>query len=88
MAEFFDNIDPEDADRVDAMARSIYDFKHNRKLILEAYGVESESRLLERIVAGELDEHPAYEAYLSAAMLSQAIDAVREDLKGYLKELA
>jgi hypothetical protein len=48
--------------------------------LLKQYDVSDEQQLLERIRSGEIAEHPAYEHYLSALILEQGRQQLREEL--------
>lgn len=63
-------------------ARTIYALRESRKHILKTYAVDGEAALLEQIRNGELDEHPAYEHYLSALIVEQTRQVVRAQASG------
>jgi hypothetical protein len=86
MSKFFDNMTVEEAEQVQSLTRLIYELRENRNTLLTQYSVKDEQALLEKIAAGQVAEHPAYEHYLSANILSQTRDSIREDIKNYLKE--
>jgi hypothetical protein len=50
--------------------------------------VQDERALLQKIATGEVNEHPAYEHYLSANILAQTRESIREDIKNYLRGVA
>lgn len=58
-------------------ARTIFTLRESRKEVLKRYGVDDETAILEKIKCGELDEHPAYEHYLSALIVEQTRMHVR-----------
>ena len=87
MTHFLEGISPEDADSVDRLTKLTYELRENRKRLLQAYGAIDETRIEEGIRNGSLEEHPAYEHYLSAKILEMARESIRNDLKTYLKEL-
>jgi len=61
-----------DADALQALyAKTLYTLRESRKAMLKQYAVENEAALLEKIRSGVLDEHPAYEHYLSALIIEQ-----------------
>jgi len=88
MNKFFDNMTVEEAEQVQGLTRLVYELRGNRNTLLEQYSVESEQALLQKIVTGQVAEHPAYEHYLSANILSQTRESIRDDIKNYLKEAA
>lgn len=87
MADFYDDIDPDDAIQLEQLSRLIYELRENRGAILESYGVADEIALLEQIYTAAVPEHPAYEHYLSARLLSDTRETVRAMLAECLKEV-
>jgi hypothetical protein len=84
MSNFYINVPSEAAVQIDALSRLIYDLREDRKRLLAECGASDEQQLLERITAGEVAEHPAYEHYLSAKMLEHTREAIREQLRELL----
>lgn len=80
MKSYFEGLDQDDAEMIETLSRITYMLRENRKLLLEQNGVEDERALLDRISAGEIAEHPAYEQYLSARILSTTREAIRDEL--------
>lgn len=87
MANFYDDFEPEDAIQLEQLSRLIYELRENRSTILKGYGVADEIALLEQIYTGAVPEHPAYEHYLSARILSDTRETVRAMLAECLKEV-
>lgn len=87
MANFYNDFEPEDAIQLEQLSRLIYELRENRAAILESYGVADEIALLEQIYTGTVPEHPAYEHYLSARILSDTRETVRAMLAECLKEI-
>ncbi|MHB8912440.1 MAG: hypothetical protein ACYC42_07295 [Lysobacter sp.] len=87
MPDFFDAIPQEDAVRIDVLARLAVELRDNRVRLLEEYGVDDEAALLGKIALGEIDEHPAYDHYLSARILGESRNAVREELSDVLQDI-
>lgn len=87
MANFFEKLDPEDALRVDRLAKLAFELRENRAALLRAYTVADEAELLERIRSGAVAEHPAYEHYLGARILAETREALRAELGEVLQEL-
>jgi len=87
MANIFEKLEPEDAQRVDRLAKLAYELRENRAILLRQHGADDEAQLLERIRSGATSEHPAYEHYLSARILAEAREALRAELGGLLQEL-
>lgn len=86
MASFYEDIEPDLAVEIELLAQLIYELRENRAAILQPYGVENETLLLQQIQSGAVDEHPAYEHYLSARILADTREAVRATIAEHLKE--
>ena len=87
MSDFFTSMGPEDAIQLEKLTRLIYELRENRETILRGYGIDDEAALLAQIEAGTIAEHPAYEHYLSARILSETRGTVRTMLTACLKEV-
>ncbi len=83
----FSELPFEQAMEIDRLTRLIYDLRENRKRVLAAYGADDETGLLARISSGELPEHPAYDHYLTARVLSDSRSVLREQLAEMLKKV-
>ena len=83
MAEFFKNIDLEDAMQIEAAARFIFDLRQASTSILSKYDVADIGSLHQAILKGDIPEHPGYEDYLSHKVLSQMIEVAREELRRF-----
>ena len=86
MADFFENLDYDTATEVEQLSRLIYELRENRIAILKPYQVEDEAALLQQILAGTVEEHPAYEHYLAALILSDTHETARKMVSERLKE--
>ncbi|MBX3686994.1 MAG: hypothetical protein KF909_12710 [Rhodocyclaceae bacterium] len=84
--DFYQGFDPEAAADIERLSRLIYELRQNRARILQPYEVSHESELVRRIADGKLDEHPAYEHYLSARILADTCESVRMVLAGRLRQ--
>lgn len=65
-------------------ARTNYILRESRKAVLNQYEVPDEAALLEKIKSGQAEEHPAYNHYLSALILEQTRQHVRNDMLAQL----
>lgn len=86
MSDFFEHIEFETATQIEQLSRLAYELRENRNAILEHHGAADEAALLQRIQAGEVAEHPAYEHYLAARILADTRESVRAALAERLKE--
>lgn len=87
MKLFFAGMNPDQATEIDRVAKAAFEMRENRKLLLEKYKVESEAELMDKIRSGALEEHPAYEDYLSAKILHESYENIRTGLKEHLLEV-
>lgn len=87
MKSYFEGLDQDDAEMIETLSRITYMLRENRKLLLEQNGVEDERALLDRISAGEIAEHPSYEQYLSARILSTTREAIRDELSMVMQKV-
>ncbi|MFT3759713.1 hypothetical protein [Thauera sp.] len=83
----YDVLPPESGPELEQLARLAYETREHRRAVLQAVGAQDEQALLERIIGGGIDEHPAYEHYLAARILGDTHQAAREALAASLKEL-
>lgn len=86
MANFLENIEPERAAEVELLSQLIHELRQNRNAVLRLHGADDEAALLQQIVAGKVDEHPAYEHYLAARILEDIREAARAAVGEHLKE--
>jgi len=77
MADFFENLEYDEAMELQQLSRLIYELRENRNAALKSYGAEDEAALLQKIESGAVDEHPAYEHYLAARILADIRATVR-----------
>ena len=87
METFFKNVAYEDAENIEQASRLIFELRENRLALLKPYEVADEAALLERIKAGQLAEHPAYEHYLSGQILGNTRESLRAELAGHLEQM-
>ena len=86
MVDFFKGMEYEVATEVEALTRLMYELRAHRHALLDSCAVSDESVLLERIITGALDEHPAYEQYLAARILADTTESARQLVAERLQE--
>lgn len=84
MADFFSDIDYEDAEQMEQLSRLMFEFRSGRDTLLKQYEVADAAALFGKIRSGALPEHPAYDHYLSLNILDEMREAVRNELKAFL----
>lgn len=77
MANFFEGMPPDTAIRLEQLSRLAFQAREYRNAILAPYGVADEAALLEHVREGKADEHPAWEHYLAARILTDTREAAR-----------
>lgn len=83
--DFYQSFGPEQAAEIERLSRLIYELRQNRARLLLPYEVCHENDLMSRILDGKVDEHPAYDHYLSARILADTCESVRIALAARLK---
>jgi hypothetical protein len=86
-AVHYDQLPPGAADEIERLSRLLYELRRNRDSVLAPWGLADETTLLALIEAGQVDEHPAYDHYLSARILDDTRKAVRGQLEQRLREI-
>ncbi|AYH43175.1 hypothetical protein [Azoarcus sp. DN11] len=87
MANFYENLEPTDAQQLEQLSRLVFELRESRDAILRATGASDEIELLERIYTGTVAEHPSYEHYLSARILADTRETVRAMMAECLNEV-
>ena len=87
MANFFENLEQDAATELELLSQLIYELRQNRNAVLQLHGAEDEAALLQQIQDGGVDEHPAYEHYLAARILTDTRETVRTVVSERLKEV-
>ncbi len=87
MESFYKNLAVEDAAEIERIARLMYDVRTARDEVLCRLGAADEAQALQCIVSGELSEHPNYEYYLSARILTDLHGQVRAELATRTQEV-
>lgn len=87
MSNFFEKLPFEAALQMEQLSRLTFELRENRKRLLQPYAVESEEALLALVCSGAVAEHPGYDHYLGARILSAIQETVRNQLKVVMVKL-
>jgi hypothetical protein len=87
MAGFYENLAPEDVAALDRLAMLLIELRESHMTLLARYAVASEDDLYDRLRAGSIAEHTAYEDYLGARIIESTRQAVRAQLRDYMLQL-
>lgn len=86
MADFFENLEYDEATEIEQLSQLSYELRENRHAVLKPYGAADEAALLRQIQTGAVAEHPAYEHYLAARILADTRETVRAIVGERLKK--
>ncbi len=87
MVNFMVDVSVEAEVMIDRATNLIYELREGRNQILKKYEVSDAEQLRDKIFAGELEEHPAYEDYLGLQILLSTRESIRKEIKDFLQEL-
>ncbi len=87
MSNFFEKIPFEAAQQLEQLSRIAFELRENRKRLLQQHDADSEEALLALVCSGAVAEHPGYDHYLGARILSKTQETVRNQLKVVMVEL-
>lgn len=87
MSNFFEKLPFEAAQQLEQLSRIAFELRENRKRLLQQHDADSEEALLALVRSGTVAEHPGYDHYLGAHILSTTREAVRSQLKTVMVEL-
>lgn len=82
MHDFYGGMPAREATEIERLSRLVFELRSHRDRLLADWGAPDEDVLLHRIRAGEVAEHPAYEAVLAARIL----DGLRRDTRILIDE--
>lgn len=77
MDDFYRDIPLPQAVEMERLSRLIHELRSHRAQLLSAWQVDGEAPLAGGIERGEVDEHPAYEAWLSLRILEDTREVAR-----------
>lgn len=81
MSDFFDGIGDELKDKLSDIYSEMIVLREHRASLLEPYRLGRTEELMEKIISGELPEHPAYDHYLAVQAINQELEPMREKCK-------
>ncbi len=87
MSNFFEKLPFEASQQLEQLSRIAFELRENRKRLLQQHDVDNEESLLALVCDGTITEHPGYDHYLGARILSATQEAVRNQLKTLTMEL-
>jgi hypothetical protein len=87
VSNFYGSLPLEAAQQLEQLSRLAFELRENRKELLQQHGVDSEDALLALVCSGAVAEHPGYDHYLGAQVISATRAAVRSQLQAVLIEL-
>ena len=87
MSNFFEKLPFEAAQQLEQLSRIAFELRENRKRLLQQHDADSEEALLALVCGGTVAEHPGYDHYLGARILSKTQETVRNQLKTVMMEL-
>lgn len=87
MANFYENLAPEDVATLDRLSALLIELRESHLALLARYTVASEDELFERLRAGKLAEHTAYEDYLGARIIASTRAAIRSQMRDYMLQI-
>ncbi len=80
--DHFDQLEPTQKMQLEVLSRLAFNTRDARAGLLAYHGVSDESVLRERIVSGEIDEHPGWEHYVGARAMTMLREAARAGMAG------
>ena len=87
MANFYENLAPEDVAVLDRLAMLLIELREAHMTLLARHAVASEDDLYDRLRAGRIIDHTAYEDYLGARIIESTRLAVRAQLRDYMLQI-
>jgi len=87
VSDFFEKLPLEAVEQLEQLSRIAFELRESRKQLLQQYDVDGEEALLELVRSRAVAEHPGYDHYLGAHILSTTREAVRGQLKAIVVEL-
>ncbi|HRE18655.1 MAG TPA: hypothetical protein PLW86_16570 [Rhodocyclaceae bacterium] len=87
MHVFYEGMQPDQAQTVEALSRLMHELRQHRQGLLQQHNVDDEAALLNGIRDGRITEHPGYDHYLSARTLASARSVVRAELQALLASI-
>lgn len=84
---FFENLPVELSTEINNMYQEMTDLKVHRDTLLDQYRLNfTKEELLEQIMSGDLEPHPAYDNYLAVLAINGEIEIIREKCRKIMEE--
>lgn len=87
MANFYENLAPEDVAVLDRLAMLLIELRESHTTLLARHAVTHEDDLYARLSDGSIIEHTTYEDYLGARIIESTRQAVRAQLRDYMLQI-
>lgn len=84
MGNIFEDLPYDLAQQLEHLSRLAFDLREQRKSLLQRHGADSEEALLQLVSDGAIAEQPAYQDCLSARVLAETREGVRDQIKTLL----
>lgn len=84
MSNIFEDLPFTVAQQLEQLSRLAFDLREQRKQLLQRHGADSEQALLQLVSDGAIPEQPAYQDYLTARVLAETREGVRDQIKALL----
>lgn len=84
MSNLFEGFPFSVAQQLEQLSRLAFDLREQRRRLLQRHGADSEEQLLQLVSEGAIARQPAYQDYLSARVLTETREGVRDQMKALL----
>lgn len=84
MGNIFEDLPLSVAQQLEQLSRLAFDLREQRKRLLQRHGADSEDVLLQLVSQGAIPKQPALQDSLSARVLAQTREGVRDQIKALL----
>lgn len=84
MSNLFQDLPFTVAQQLEQLSRLAFDLREQRRRLLQRHGADSEEQLLQLVSEGAIAQQPACQDYLSAKVLAETREGVRDQIKALL----